>query len=431
MMNAYTNYTLTDGVYQFPGENYVLHVSGVERDRRGRIWASCEIKTTDGIGILAQDRGDMLSGTFRSLLAAQAAKRNSGQPLGIENFLMAAAVALRGDPDMGAVVLVPEFVSAPEFVRNVPPQPRSVVEGLITEGSLTAVGAKPKVGKSVLTMNMAISVATGKGFLGRQVTRGTVFLFQLEDSPWTIKFRLNKMTSGQIPDNLLIHTSEFRLDEENFEATRDACKGAALVILDPIILSVNVKQWNDSTEVRRAYEWWRRLARETGAAVVVNVHHRKSPGSYGDQLGGSIQAQAAVDAMIEIFREEDKFMERTERRVSFTGRDWPDYADEIIDLDPETLIWTSRGAYDDRRAERQDANAQRNSVLVRDALPSEQPGIPMKELEKKTGLKRQTIKVILDDMGDKVGQTGTPQNKSDPTKFYLEEPGPSKPNILL
>jgi hypothetical protein len=56
-----------------------------------------------------------------------------------------------------------------------------IVDGLLTQGGLSVLGAKPKVGKSSLSRHLAVSVAKGTPFLGRDTTRGEVLLCSLED----------------------------------------------------------------------------------------------------------------------------------------------------------------------------------------------------------------------------------------------------------
>ena len=61
-----------------------------------------------------------------------------------------------------------------------PPVPYCV-DGLLTQGGFSVVGAKPKQGKSSLSRYLAVAVAKGKPFLGRATTKGDVLLFSLED----------------------------------------------------------------------------------------------------------------------------------------------------------------------------------------------------------------------------------------------------------
>jgi len=67
-----------------------------------------------------------------------------------------------------------------------------LVEDLLPMGGLAFLGAKPKVGKSTLSRNLALAVARGGEFLGRRCAQGTVIYLALEEKRSQVKrhFRL-------------------------------------------------------------------------------------------------------------------------------------------------------------------------------------------------------------------------------------------------
>lgn len=393
-------YTVEGGVYTFPGDNYQLRLSGVTLDRRGRIFAHAVMLTADGNAFLGMDYGEITSARFRYSLASQTAQRNSGDPLSVENFLLDATIALQSDPAIKTDVALPAFEPLDEFIANIPPKRPDVVEGLIERGNIYATASKPKVGKSLLLLNLAFAAVTGNQWLGRRVENGQVHIFQLEDSKRTLKRRIQAMTGGNLPKGIWLHTEPFRLTDENYDATVEACSKSLLVICDPIIQGTNIRDWNSPSEVRDAYEYWRRLARDTDAAVFAAVHHRKMDGEFGDAMAGSIQAQATVDGILELYR--DKKLERTERRLSFTGRDWGDMDEEVIALDTETLTWKRVGTFQDAKEQAKDAERQTVMAAVRDVLPTSSPGMSKKMITDLTGLNERQVRDALDLLGDKV-----------------------------
>ena len=283
-------------------------------------------------------------------------------------------------------------------------------------GCLYSFASKPKVGKTILLLNLALAVAGGSEWLGRKVTNGRVCVFQLEDSDRTIKRRLERMTGGRWPSDLLLHVVPYRLSVENYDATVAACRGASLVICDPIIQASDVRDWNAQSEVRATYELWRRLARDADATVIVSVHHRKMAGDFGDQMAGSIQAQATVDGIIEIYR--DNNLEKTERRVSFTGRDWNDAEEEVIRLDTDALTWRSSGSFAEAREMAREGRLQEKAAKVWDVLPSEPPGFTYSEIEKATALGSNRIREAIRALGDRVAQAGKGKSSKDPLNFW-------------
>ena len=54
----------TDGSYLFPGDHCDLIVSGVHRDRHGRLFGNGVLLTTDGSGYLAMGNGELTSEKF-------------------------------------------------------------------------------------------------------------------------------------------------------------------------------------------------------------------------------------------------------------------------------------------------------------------------------------------------------------------------------
>ena len=68
------------------------------------------------------------------------------------------------------------------------------VDGIISTGLFVLAGA-PKVGKSWLALDMALSIAKGERFLGRETKRGTALYLCLEDSYTRIQNRLFELTS--------------------------------------------------------------------------------------------------------------------------------------------------------------------------------------------------------------------------------------------
>ena len=68
------------------------------------------------------------------------------------------------------------------------------VDGMISTGLFILAGA-PKIGKSWLALDMALSIAKGEKFLGRETKRGTALYLCLEDSYARIQNRLFELTS--------------------------------------------------------------------------------------------------------------------------------------------------------------------------------------------------------------------------------------------
>jgi|GEM_PF-2702573 len=420
-------YSVHEGVYVFPTEYGVeLHLKHLRRDRHGQMLAEARFVTRGG-AILALSNGDLGSGIWRNNFVGQAAARNSGNTVMYENTVIEALVALENDQNIaryGQSALRPRLVTASELIQSIPPTQQALVEGLFETGTLQAIVAKPKVAKTLLVLELAMVVSKGGGlWMGRKVAGGRVVLFQLEDSARTISNRMTTMLSGQLPGQLLVHHPDtpFQITDENYPLVVDACRGCSLVVVDPIIQASRVSDWNAASEVRAAYELWRRLARELDAVVVVVAHHRKQVGDFGDQIAGSIQGLATPDGIIELRR--DSSLTKTQRKVSFVGRDWPDLEDEVIELDPQTLRFTVIGTASVLAEDRgRQSTAERAMELV-SSLPATPPGMTYGELSARTGLGDKALRPALDllKLEGRVEVTGTARSRTNPLRFYQKE----------
>jgi hypothetical protein len=358
----------SDGSFLFPGDHCQLIVCEVNRDRYGKLYGHAVVLTTDGAGYLAMGIGELTSEQFRYRLAAEAAKRNSGDTNVIENHVFAATLALLDDPNLApsSSTTPPTFTPLPEYLNGIDPRRRDLVVDLLEFGHTYLLAGRYKSGKSILIMNLVLVTARGGWWLGREVKPGPVYWLQLEDSDRIIARRWQRM-AGAPSANVHIARGPWHSCDENLEATIGTVKGAALVVVDPIISASDVEKWADMHQVRKAYEYWRLLARETDAVVMILAHHRKMDGSDGDQVAGSHQAGAAVDGIVEM-RKGGSGIDANERRLSFTGRDWADLEDEVIALNPETLVFEPVGTYREKKEEADTERAEIDANTLAEAL---------------------------------------------------------------
>ncbi len=77
-----------------------------------------------------------------------------------------------------------------ELLNTEFPEPEYIVQGLLPAG-LSSLGGRPKIGKSLLALQLAYAVASGKPFLGIKTSQRSVCYLALEDSPRRLKSRNN------------------------------------------------------------------------------------------------------------------------------------------------------------------------------------------------------------------------------------------------
>jgi hypothetical protein len=169
----------------------------------------------------------------------------------------------------------------------------------LLRGEVTAIIAPGGTGKSTISGTMALCLASGRPLLGKPLPRGqqAVWIFNLEDGadelerqmaaacafhdigPEDCGDRLH-LDSGLVqPLCTAIEDREgFALAEEVFvqlaATIRD--RQIATVVVDPFVSSHAVQE-NSNGAIDAITKRWKRLAQETGCAVVL-VHHTKKLG---------------------------------------------------------------------------------------------------------------------------------------------------------
>ena len=216
------------------------------------------------------------------------------------------------------------FTEARELVAVKPPRPVFLIAGVLPEGGVAMIGAAPKVGKSAIALNAAISLCRGEKFLGTFGTRqGRAVYIQTEIPNWAMAERLKLM--GNLPEGLVICTpSRLHLnfyEEHGFkrvetgnnervaalvEALRQ--QAASLVIFDPLAHFHTLSE-NKVEDVSHLFQIFRWIARTVPCGVLVVHHHRKVARAQvryegAEDMRGSIALYAEPDSVISIYAQE-------------------------------------------------------------------------------------------------------------------------------
>lgn len=184
--------------------------------------------------------------------------------------------------------------SLSEIFANPPEEAEFLIEqGILSVGGRLLVAGKPKVGKSLLINNLALSLASGLPFLRSGTHRGfavdhptRTLLLDRELSKYALFKRLSTFTES-VPafkaaeENLLIdHDHLIRLDQPNaYDTLRQLIEqnGAEVCILDTAYKFFG-GDVESSTSVKKAFQVLDDLIHETGCAFVLTHHLRKSSG---------------------------------------------------------------------------------------------------------------------------------------------------------
>ena len=166
------------------------------------------------------------------------------------------------------------------FYRPFEPHPM-IVEDLVP-GGLTVLAGTPKIGKSWMALDLAISVAEGIPFLGKSVHKTGVLYYCLEDTYMRIRNRMHEL-ADEPPDSLYLSTSSERIgsgftrDIVNF--LRDH-RDVELIIVDTLQKVRGSDDGAGSGSYSKDYEEvgkLKEIADLNNKSVIVIHHLRKMP----------------------------------------------------------------------------------------------------------------------------------------------------------
>jgi len=188
-----------------------------------------------------------------------------------------------------------------------------LIEQLWAEQGVGIVGGEPKCCKSLLALDIAVSVASGapalRKFLPAQT--GRVLLFAAEDAPHIVRRRLEGIAcaAGGAVTTLDIHaitTPTVRLDlgedQRRLQETVEALR-PKLLVLDPFVRLHRIDE-NVAAEVAPVLGYLRELQRRFEMAVLL-VHHARKGAAHaraGQALRGSSEIHAWGDSNLYLRR---------------------------------------------------------------------------------------------------------------------------------
>lgn len=172
-------------------------------------------------------------------------------------------------------------------------RPRWLIEGLWGAAAAGLIGGQPKLGKTFLAIDMAVSVASGTPCLGvyRVLQPGRAVVFHAEDSLGAIRERVEALARHRgVPfrdlDLLAITAPSLRLDlpahRERLLNTLEPLQ-PRILILDPLV-RLHSREENDSQQIAELLSFLRDLQRTLDLAVVL-VHHLRKSGAPNEQPG--------------------------------------------------------------------------------------------------------------------------------------------------
>lgn len=193
-----------------------------------------------------------------------------------------------------------ELLTFDAFVEQDIPAPEFMVEGFLQVASVGICAGEPKTMKSTLMLDMAVSVASGKPFLGiYKVKPNPVLYIQEENSEADIKRRFLRISYNRrvlvttsigfepLPVPLYIMNNrginlQDKADREFIDKAVEE-QGIKLLILDPWYMMCGNLNENDAGEVGQILKYLSTLRNRFGCTVILVHHFKKGDASRGGQ----------------------------------------------------------------------------------------------------------------------------------------------------
>jgi AAA domain len=189
-----------------------------------------------------------------------------------------------------------------------------LVRDLFPQRAVTLIVGESQAGKSFVAIDLAVSVASGRPFFGKQTVSGGVLIIAAEGS-FTMPGRLKSArrefsASDKLPIAVIDQPPDLTTDEGITEVLKVATHiddkmqmtfgvPLSLVIVDTLMSAFSIKNWNDVGETMSAIKSLRRIGTQTGATIV-GIHHHGKDTSRG--AAGSYALTAAPDSILSVFR---------------------------------------------------------------------------------------------------------------------------------
>lgn len=207
-----------------------------------------------------------------------------------------------------------------------------VVDGLLPQGGLGLIAAKPKVGKTTLARALAVAVAKGEPFLGRDTTQGPVVYISLEDPAWHVQAEFERL--GAKGSQLYVFEGPVPGESDKLLWESVAALRPVLVIVDTAQRWLQIRDLNDYAEVTAALTPHLSMARELQSCLLY-IHHapKGGTGDVGDTALGSTALFGSVDIGIFLTRDtEGRRFLTTRQRI----QQEPDIESMSLEIDPVT-----------------------------------------------------------------------------------------------
>lgn len=236
-----------------------------------------------------------------------------------------ATPATHGDRYAGRVVDLDALLAEPP--KPIPWR----VHGIVADKTLTVISGESGCGKSWLAQALCIGVSRGEPVAGLECAPGAALYIDSEMGPdMFVDHRLRPAGVTTAPFAYIdaMGLDVTRPDDRAWVQKRILETGADLVVLDSLRRLMPSKNENDSDDMAPAVADLAKMARDTGAAIVL-IHHKGDSEKF---FRGSSAIKDQADALFGLLRDPDD--DDAPRRLTCRGSRAknPRYAPETLDV---------------------------------------------------------------------------------------------------
>lgn len=217
-------------------------------------------------------------------------------------------------------------IAVPVLLAEPPEEVDWIMDEYLPREGLVLLAGKPKEGKTTLAYELAIKVALGLPFLGRNTQQSAVLILALEEHAREVRMRLRNLGATELA-TVFVHVGPLEPTATVMNAIMTFAQDhdVKLILMDTLSAFWRIENENDAAEMTKVAKPLLQLARESGACVLLIHHARKSEGQYGDEIRGSGALFAAVDVALIMKRHEVQ----TQRLLQAQSR-YPETPSELV-----------------------------------------------------------------------------------------------------
>ena len=297
--------------------------------------------------------------------------------------------------------------------------------GYVRPGCVTMLSALWKAGKTTLISQLLRAWETQESFLGQKIAKTrALYISEENDSTWEPRAKNYKLNIND-HHGWIMQPFSGTPSMAQWQTFLGECKadmvehGFDCLVVDTLSSVWPVKDENSASEVGAAFQALKYFAKDGKHSVLVVHHMRKSQGADFTAARGSGAGSASADLLMEFFREEARFGQRskTKRVIKGSGRFNEVTPDEmIIDFVEGDLVCL--GAKDEL-----DNELRKKSIIE---VLSEGEFMTLEQVQLASGQRRDTVIKQLEELvrGGEVETTGagTRGSKKKFRKVSIQQP---------